>query len=154
MVRLEFGVIAIIVVFGWLQQVTGIGGSPLVTQLEGALFMTLPYLMFRLVDDFWAVPRLLTQAAIVGLLATIAAFFVFPTIPLAVTLLIVAYFVVIALYVVVAFVQGARRSSGVTRRRMQAVAAGSAPNLPMQTPMMVPIETPLTFSGFQGNVLR
>src|SRR5689334_2366056 len=35
-----------------------------------------------------------------------------------------------------------------------AVAAGASPNLPAQTPMMVPIETPLTFSGFHENVLR
>jgi hypothetical protein len=36
----------------------------------------------------------------------------------------------------------------------QAVAAGALPNLPRQAPMMVPIETPLTFSGFHENVLR
>ena len=36
----------------------------------------------------------------------------------------------------------------------QAVAAGAMPNLPRQTPMMVPIETPLMFSGFHENVLR
>ena len=31
---------------------------------------------------------------------------------------------------------------------------GASPNLPPQSPMMVPIETPLTFSGFNENVLR
>jgi hypothetical protein len=36
----------------------------------------------------------------------------------------------------------------------QAVAAGAAPNLPRQSPLMVPIETPLTFSGFNDGVLR
>ena len=36
----------------------------------------------------------------------------------------------------------------------QAVAAGASPNLPRQSPMMVPIETPLLFSGFHENVLR
>jgi hypothetical protein len=36
----------------------------------------------------------------------------------------------------------------------QAVAAGALPNLPRQAPMMVPIETPLMFSGFHDNVLR
>jgi hypothetical protein len=36
----------------------------------------------------------------------------------------------------------------------QAVAAGASPNLPRQAPMMVPIETPLMFSGFNDNVLR
>src|SRR5262245_4505792 len=36
----------------------------------------------------------------------------------------------------------------------QAVAAGASPNLIRQTPMLTPIETPLTFSGFHENVLR
>src|SRR2546430_2344553 len=35
----------------------------------------------------------------------------------------------------------------------QAVAAGASPRLPAQSPMMVPIDTPLIFSGFNGNVL-
>jgi hypothetical protein len=35
-----------------------------------------------------------------------------------------------------------------------AVAAGSAPNLQRQPEIMVPIETPLTFSGFHDTVLR
>src|SRR5690242_804173 len=36
----------------------------------------------------------------------------------------------------------------------QAVAAGSSANLPKQMPLMVPIETPLSFAGFHENVLR
>ena len=36
----------------------------------------------------------------------------------------------------------------------QAVAAGASPGLVRQEPLMTPIETPLVFSGFNGNVLR
>ena len=36
----------------------------------------------------------------------------------------------------------------------QAVAAGASPNLLRQAPLLTPIETPLTFSGFNENVLR
>jgi hypothetical protein len=35
----------------------------------------------------------------------------------------------------------------------RAVAAGASPNLPAQSPLMVPIETPLTFAGFHDSVL-
>jgi hypothetical protein len=35
----------------------------------------------------------------------------------------------------------------------RAVAAGASPNLPVNSPVMVPIETPLTFSGFHDSVL-
>ena len=37
---------------------------------------------------------------------------------------------------------------------MQAVAAGASPSLIKQAPLLTPIETPLTFSGFHENVLR
>ncbi len=36
----------------------------------------------------------------------------------------------------------------------QAVAAGASPSLIRQAPLLTPIETPLTFSGFHENVLR
>src|SRR5579872_5768683 len=36
----------------------------------------------------------------------------------------------------------------------QAVAAGASANLPQQAPMMVPIEAPLVFSGFNESTLR
>jgi len=36
----------------------------------------------------------------------------------------------------------------------QAVAAGASPNLIRQTPLLIPIETPLMFSGFHETVLR
>lgn len=36
----------------------------------------------------------------------------------------------------------------------QAVAAGASGTLPRQAPLMVPIETPLVFSGFHDNVLK
>jgi hypothetical protein len=36
----------------------------------------------------------------------------------------------------------------------QAVAAGTSPGFARQTPLMVPIETPLAFSGFHDSVLR
>lgn len=36
----------------------------------------------------------------------------------------------------------------------RAVAAGASPELPRRNPLMVPIETPLTFSGFHPSVLR
>jgi hypothetical protein len=49
----------------------------------------------------------------------------------------------------------ARKEAAVSSELLgTAVAAGASPNLPPQTPLMVPIETPLTFSGFGDNVLR
>src|SRR2546427_4989885 len=49
----------------------------------------------------------------------------------------------------------ARREASVPSELLaQAVAAGALPNLPKQTPLMTPIETPLVFSGFNANSLE
>src|SRR5712692_6956083 len=49
----------------------------------------------------------------------------------------------------------ARREASVPSDLLaQAVAAGALSNLPKQTPMMTPIETPLVFSGFNTNSLQ
>src|SRR6266478_6420869 len=49
----------------------------------------------------------------------------------------------------------ARREASVPSELLaQAVAAGALPNLPKQTPLMTPIETPLVFSGFHTNSLQ
>jgi hypothetical protein len=49
----------------------------------------------------------------------------------------------------------ARREASVPSELLaQAVAAGALPNLPKQTPLMTPIETPLVFSGFNTNSLE
>src|SRR2546425_8712939 len=49
----------------------------------------------------------------------------------------------------------ARREASVPSDLLaQAVAAGALSNLPKQTPLMTPIETPLVFSGFNANSLQ
>jgi hypothetical protein len=49
----------------------------------------------------------------------------------------------------------ARREASVPSELLaQAVAAGALSNLPKQTPLMTPIETPLVFSGFNTNSLQ
>jgi PAS domain S-box-containing protein len=88
--------------------------------------MALPYLLLRLLDDFVGVPRALLRAAEVGLAgAVLTLFLVVPLRPGWTTVILVAYFFCLEVYAAVRFLLGARRSSGVTRRRLQAVAAGS-----------------------------
>jgi signal transduction histidine kinase len=63
-----------------------------------------------------------------GLAVSVAILAIFhrTMLPLIFTLLLVAYFVLLSGYVVYAVVRAARHSSGVTRRRMRAVAFGTA----------------------------
>src|SRR5207245_6292283 len=93
----------------------------------GSLLMALPYLMLRLLADFAGVPTRFMRAAEAGLpLAIAGLILVPPPMPLAPTIAYVAYFAVIEVYVAARFLREGRRSTGVTHRRMQAVAAGSA----------------------------
>ncbi len=121
---LFFGVSAFVIAESHLTAALAVR-NPLWSTLGGALIMTLPYLLLRLVDDFLDVPALLLRGAEVGLALAVISLFVFRPAPLVLTLLLVLYFVGLQVYSAVAFMRGARRAGGVTRRRMQAVAAGS-----------------------------
>jgi len=94
--------------------------------LSGSLLIGLAYMLFRLVDDFSAVPSWLTRAAPAALLLIVVGLFLFPQPrPQWVNMLAILYAMGLFLYTGVAFVQESQHSSGVTRRRMRAVALGS-----------------------------
>ncbi|HEY8597663.1 MAG TPA: ATP-binding protein [Thermomicrobiales bacterium] len=125
-IALFFGVVTVIIAQGWVFRALGIPVGRVISVLIIALLMLLPYLLLRLVNDFTSVPTRILRAAEAGLACTIVATIVFPPpLPLPVTLLLVIYFFVVNGYVAFAFLRAARRTSGVTRRRMQAVAYGS-----------------------------
>jgi signal transduction histidine kinase len=126
-----FGVLALIIAWQWVSSALAIERTPLVSTLTGILLMSLPYTLLRLVDDFSDVPRWVMRAAEAGLALSVVALAVMATWPagdprrLAPTIALVVYFVAFELYAAVKFVLEARRTSGVTSRRMQAVALGS-----------------------------
>ena len=106
----------------------GSAGPPsLLMGITSSLLMALPHLLLRLVEDFARVPVWLLRASAAGLALSVLAIFVSPTpMPAPTGLLLVAYFVLVVGYDTSAFVRAAQRGRGVTRRRMQAAAAGSA----------------------------
>ncbi|HEY0581257.1 MAG TPA: hypothetical protein VGE94_03685, partial [Chloroflexota bacterium] len=94
--------------------------------LVGATAMTLGYLLLRLVRDFSDVPTWLVRVVEVGLAAAVIAIVFAPKpLPPMVAMLLVTYLVLVIAYDTWGFMRQARRSRGVTRRRMQAAAAGS-----------------------------
>jgi signal transduction histidine kinase len=123
---LFFGDATVIVLLATVVSALAMSGGTLVQDLEATLLMALPYLLLRLVADFMAVPRWLMIGAAVGLVLAAAVLFLVPTpLPSLPTFVLVMYFVGLTLYAAIAFWTGSRRSSGVTRRRLQAVALGS-----------------------------
>jgi signal transduction histidine kinase len=123
---LFFGDVALITLAGIAARVLDVNPSTTVSDVEASLLMALPYLLLRLVADFMPVRAWLLRAAEVGLILSVIALFALdPPYPVVLVVLLVAYFVMVTLYASLAFWAAARHSTGVTRRRLQAVAVGS-----------------------------
>jgi signal transduction histidine kinase len=91
-----------------------------------ALMLTIPYLLLRLVDDFLGVPARVMRAAEAGLVPLSLGMFLMPDWIGLLTLAGAFYFLGFNAYSAVRFVRKAWISRGITRRRMQALATGSA----------------------------
>jgi signal transduction histidine kinase len=122
---LFFGALAFAVLEGPVLQLLGIQAGDATNVVAALLIIALPYLMLQLLADFGGVPLLVRAATLGGLIAAVIVV-VSGGAPLdpTVTLFLIAYFGAGSLYVAFGFIGLARRSSGVTRRRTQAVAAG------------------------------
>lgn len=121
-----FGDAALVILASDLTMLVG-GVPPLWESVATiALVMALPYLLLRLVDDFTAVRALTKRIAEAGLIAVVVATVVYSgQLPPLVTLAMVVYFFGIGAYCAVQFTRSARRSLGVTRRRLDAAAFGT-----------------------------
>jgi signal transduction histidine kinase len=128
---LFFGAITFIILIARLVALVasrqdGPATPPWLTTIEVAVLMALPYILMRLVDDFTNVRSWVKRAAELGLAAGIVATYATaPTLPAPVLLYVVVYFFVVAVFCAIAFIRAARRSRGVTRRRMEAISLGS-----------------------------
>src|SRR5688500_12248595 len=122
---LLFGSIAGVVLVGRAADLFGLEGA-WVPGITIALVNVAPGAMIRLVDDFSGTPRWVQWAGgialvVVGMLG-LAAFEAQPQI---VELLLLSWFLGVGGYAAYAFATSARRSRGITRSRMTAVAAGA-----------------------------
>jgi signal transduction histidine kinase len=126
-IALFFGAIALVLLLDDVRRVAGDEWPLMLDVIVVVPVIALPYLLLRMTDDLDPQPRwLMTGAAAV--LVLLAAGAVAAPGPLSAPLLvgIAVWFVVIGGYVARVFVRGARRSTGVTARRMVAAAVGTA----------------------------
>jgi signal transduction histidine kinase len=123
---LLFSAPTVIIGIGLLATLGLIHSGPIPNAINTSLLLLMGYLLLRLVDDFTAVPVRLLQGATISLAVLVLGTFLFnlPR-PVVLTLLQIAYVVGTLLYATVAFVRASRGASGVTARRMWAVAAGA-----------------------------
>jgi len=124
---LFFGILAVIVVVAEGMRALGVELGKTATLVLVAVVLALPYALLRLADDYRGVRAWVKIGSLAGLVVSIAAFALTPApYPPALSLLLVAYFVVVLGYCASVFGREAVGSPGVTRRRMRAIALGAA----------------------------
>src|SRR3954447_22509582 len=128
-IALLFGAAAVSIALSVATSTGLIARGPLITGLSGSLLVGMVYMLFRIVDDFSDVRPWLMRASDVAFALTVAGAFYFaffPPQPLWFSTLALVYLLAALFYSVAAFARETSRSSGVTRRRLLAVMAGSA----------------------------
>ncbi len=122
---LFFAVIAVLLLAGDASDAFGLQDHPLLNILTWVGVSALPFILLRLVDDFRPQSAWVMGTATLTFVLVAAVGFVAPQPWGAASLIVVAFVAVLGLYASLGFLREARRSTGVTRRRMQAVAFGS-----------------------------
>src|SRR6266581_1874909 len=98
---------------------------PAANQLTTALVLILPFALLRLVDDVGDVPRWQLWVAAVSLVALACAFAIGGSAPPTwLVVLLTVYLIVGTSYAAWAFARRAQSTTGITRRRMAAIAWG------------------------------
>lgn len=124
---LLFGAIAAVVVLGRVATWMGSGDDPFVTALLLVLLNIVPLAMLRLVDDFRGTPRWVEAAGLIAFVGvSVLAVVAFQSTAQVVEIATIAFFVAVGGYAAVVFFVESRRTRGITRRRMTAVATGAA----------------------------
>lgn len=123
---LFFADTALVIVLESVLDALGLAGSHAGAVASGALILLLPYFLLRLVDDFAVVPRWALPVGVVAALLAIAPLLILASPPAPVTLYQVVYFVALTGIATAIFLRESWNVGGLTRRRMQSVAAGSA----------------------------
>lgn len=125
-ITLFFGALTFVILASRIATLTGTTPPPWLTAVLVSVLMAMPYILLRLVDDFTLVRTPIKRVAELGLAVGIVVTFAeVPTLTEPVTLYIVGYFFIVSIYCAIAFIRSARRSKGVTRRRMEAISLGS-----------------------------
>jgi signal transduction histidine kinase/ActR/RegA family two-component response regulator len=127
-----FGALAFVIAQSQIASFLGTQLPAALTLVSAVLFLALPYLQLRLVDDFAGVRPLLLRICLGGLLGGIAAVAIgllkIVVIPAAVPVIIalaLLYFVGFCIYAGVVLIREAREAKGVARNRMVAAAFGA-----------------------------
>jgi len=122
---LLFGSVAALVIVINVAQWAGVQDTPEVTGVVLLLLNTAPYAMIRLVDDFSGTPRWVKLVGTVAYVAIAGGVIALESQVRLIELITIAWFLTVGGYAANAFARQVQRTSGITRRRMAAVATGA-----------------------------
>ncbi|MBZ0303066.1 MAG: GAF domain-containing protein [Anaerolineae bacterium] len=113
------------ILIGLFRAITG-WALPWLSQVSTVALLAQPYLLLQLVSYFRPVPRLVMRGALAAMIVSWALVLVVGSpLPAWAVLAVIAYFVMIDGYAIMAFIRGAFASVGVVRQRLRFAAAGS-----------------------------
>ncbi|HSK93014.1 MAG TPA: GAF domain-containing sensor histidine kinase [Candidatus Angelobacter sp.] len=123
---LLFGSIATVVVLGDIGDIVGFADHPAYPGVVIALLAVAPLAMLRLVDDFSESPAGVQVGGFAGFVAiSVLAIAIFGPMERVVSIAAIIFFLGVGGYAAIAFAREARRTRGITARRMAAVAVGA-----------------------------
>jgi signal transduction histidine kinase len=126
-VALFFGAPAVSISQGWIVSALGLPSDPTLSLISGVLVLAMPLLTLRVIQSFTDLPRAVVPAAAVGWVLSALALASAPApMPAALTVPVLLYFVAFEGYAGLAVFRATRHARGVTRRRLQFVALGTA----------------------------
>jgi signal transduction histidine kinase len=125
-IALFFAAIVAELAIGDAEAAFGINGHPVLRAVSLALIISLPYLLLRLVDDFTGQPAWLMRVAAASWILLVAISILVPSLlNVPFVAVHIAWVVLLGGYSSLAFLRYGGKTTGVTRRRMTAVAVGS-----------------------------
>src|SRR2546428_546652 len=127
-----FGALAVVVAQSQIASILGTQLPQALSLVSALLFLALPYLQLRLVDDFAGLRPLVLRVClggrVLGIVATGIGFLRLVSLPAAVPVIVVLallYFVGFCAYAALVLIREARQAKGVARNRMVAAASGA-----------------------------
>jgi len=127
-----FGALAFVIAQSQIAALLGTQLPQALTLLSAVLFLALPYLQLRLVDDFAGLRPIVLRVCLGGLIVGVAAVVIgllhLVELPAAVPLIVglaLVYFVGFCAYAALVLIREARQAKGVARNRMVAAACGA-----------------------------
>jgi signal transduction histidine kinase len=126
-VAISFGFLAVVIAISLAGRLHIVDPASLVISgISASLLMAMVYMLLRLVADFANVPTWIMRVSEVALALIVIGNFALPLPrPVWFTLLEIIYLVALLVYTTVRFIRESHHSSGVTKRRLRAVAVGS-----------------------------